>query len=50
MAGPAFFARYDGECDECGASFEAGDSIRYDDDQQLLREDCCGHVYAGGDY
>lgn len=37
-----FDASYDGDCDGCGESFEAGDQIRSDGDGGWLGE-CCGH-------
>jgi hypothetical protein len=39
--GPWFEARFDGECDDCGAEFEAGDQIRSDGAGGWLGE-CCG--------
>lgn len=35
-----FTARYDGECDGCGAEFEAGDEICSDGAGGWLCEDC----------
>lgn len=37
-----FTARFDGECDECGAFIEAGEDVRYDDTHALLCADCGG--------
>lgn len=38
--GPVFNASYPGECSECGMDFEEGDPIRYDDDDEIICEDC----------
>lgn len=38
--GPWFAARYDGECDECGAMFWAGEQIRSDGSGGWLCEQC----------
>lgn len=45
MSGPAFEARWGGDCAECGEPFEAGEMARYNDDDQVVGEDCCGHAY-----
>ena len=44
----SFPARYDGECDGCGAEFEAGDEIRSDGEGGWLCEDC-GEAEDGDD-
>ena len=49
MASKPFEARYPGRCEACGDSFDEGDAIRYDDDDDLVGEDCCGFFYAGDD-
>ena len=38
--GPWFQARYDGECDNCGYEFQAGDSIRSDGNGGWLCGEC----------
>jgi hypothetical protein len=42
MSSRPFTANWDGDCAECGASFDAGDEIRYNDDGDLIGEECCG--------
>jgi hypothetical protein len=36
----AFLARYPGTCQDCGDTFEAGEFIRYDDDDQVVHNRC----------
>jgi hypothetical protein len=38
--GPAFTARYDGECAGCGESFETGDTIRAVDHGGYIHDEC----------
>lgn len=45
MAGPVFRASYPGECADCFADFDEGDEVRFNDDGQLVAQDCCGHEY-----
>lgn len=40
MAGPKFEAMYQGDCAECGLWWNPGDFIRYDDDDELVHEEC----------
>lgn len=42
--GPIFEARWDGECEDCGTPFEAGEDVQYDDLGQLVVVECCGEV------
>lgn len=46
MASGPFMARFGGECAECGDAFEQGDEIRYNDDDEIIGEGCCGAPYA----
>lgn len=42
MAGQWFQARYEGDCDQCGAPFEEGDMIRSDGEGGWQGECCAG--------
>jgi len=36
----SFSARYPGRCPECGETIYEGDSVMYDDDDQVIHEEC----------
>ena len=40
MASKPFPARYQGDCCECGVWWEEGEMIRYNDNDELIHEDC----------
>ena len=45
MSSRAFEARWASKCAECGESIEIGEEARYNDNDEVVREDCCGHAY-----
>ena len=40
MTTRTFTARYPGECDDCGFAFDEGDTVGYDDDNNLSHARC----------
>lgn len=40
MASKPFPAKYMGDCCECGIWWEEGEMIRYNDNDELVHEDC----------
>lgn len=38
--GPVFAARREGTCEECGFEWDEGDSIRFNNEDELVHEDC----------
>lgn len=43
MPSKVFRAAYPGECAGCFGDFDEGDEIRFDDDGEIVAQDCCGH-------
>jgi hypothetical protein len=48
MASRPFDAKYPGRCNECDERFAEGDEIRFNDDDEIVGEDCCGYAYDDG--
>lgn len=45
MASRVFIAAYHGRCADCSEDIEPGDEARYNDDDEVVGEDCCGWAY-----
>lgn len=50
MSSRAFEARWPGKCAECGDGIDVGDEARFNDDEEIVGEDCCGHAYEWVSY